>query len=200
MIQASKSYVMMCLENYAKNEQQIELLQCELSSIGLISENEMIEALTFSKGDGVTTSTGHVSDKTASIAMRYRDMINEMNEDTLTAVINQLRPLKLQKDRLDRCIGLLTPIHNSIISGLYIQSRTVKDLLIDITGAPYNVGVLVDNADIAVVGVFQQSAAIFFDQFCICIHDIHLHFYIGLPLSYHISLPLERGEFGELTV
>lgn len=155
MIQTSKSYVMMCLENYAKNEQQIELLQCELSSISLISENEMIEALTFSKGDGVTTSKGHVSDKTANIAMQYRDMINEMNEETIAAVINQLRPLKLQKDRLDRCIGLLSPIHNSIISGLYIQSRTVKDLASEIHVSERTILRYRDNAVNELVSMYE---------------------------------------------
>jgi len=67
---------------------------------------------------------------------------------------------------------LLVQLHRDGGQGLHrLGSRAVKDLLLHIAGTPDDVGVLVDDADVAVVGVLQQAAAVFLDQFCISIHD-----------------------------
>lgn len=128
-----RTYVVECLESYSQVAREIELLQCELSSLATVTEKEMLDVMAFAKEDSdVRRSKRYVSDRTANIAMYYRDLAVKINDDTRLGVMSQLRPLKAKKERLDRCIMFLSLISNRVLTGLYIHGRAVKDLALEL--------------------------------------------------------------------
>ena len=96
-----RNHLIKHLEDYSKNKRQIELLQCELSATPTVTGNEVLMALALSKEAGDVIPTGHMFDKTANVALQYRDLTMKLNEETKSSVVNQLLPLKTRKERLD---------------------------------------------------------------------------------------------------
>lgn len=155
MSKALRQYVIKSLVNYSNVERQIQLLQCELLLSEKITSNEMLEVMAFEKGEGGNGPKGYVSDKTASVAMRYRERANELNEETRRALMEQLIPLRSQKDRLDRCIMLLSPMSKSILVGFYMNKRTIKDLALELHLSERTIQRYRDNAIDEVVSMYE---------------------------------------------
>lgn len=132
MSEKTKVHLLKCLEDYLIIARQIDLLQCELSANPIVAEDEVLMALAFSREEGASIPVGKMFDKTSNVALQYRDLTEKLNEETTISVLNQLCPLKARKERLDRCIKLLSPIDNRVITGIYIQKRTIKDLALEL--------------------------------------------------------------------
>ncbi len=68
-----KEYVVMLLKNYSRMVREAATLRFELKNFVKIGDDEIIEevALSHPIGDGIRS--GRVSDKTADVALRYRD-------------------------------------------------------------------------------------------------------------------------------
>ena len=151
-----RSYVVECLENYCRAAREIDLLQCELASLGAVSAEDVLETMAFAKGDNeVHGPKWHMSDKTSSIAVRYRDVAVKMNDEAKLGVMSQLFPLKAKKERLDRCIMFLSAINNKVITGLYIQERAVKDLALELHVSERTVQRYRDNAVDELVSMYE---------------------------------------------
>lgn len=122
-----REYVVHSLLEYPALSRQIELLQYELSVLTDVAPEEMIEAMAFARGDGAGAA-GSISDRTAGIALSYREKAEKANADIRTAILDQLRPLLLRKERLDRCVKHLPPVYHKVLSALYMQGNSIKSL------------------------------------------------------------------------
>lgn len=75
--------VLSMLENYVHDARLIALLRFELDHSFHVSAEDAIRAMNFAHGDGGSAPTGHISDKTAYIMMRYQDEMDEANEELI---------------------------------------------------------------------------------------------------------------------
>lgn len=125
----TKAYVVDLLESYQKRSKQIGLLHYELSHPTRISENEMIEALALSHGDGEgSRPAGHASDKTLYIALNYQARANRVNGDTAEEVVGQLVTLEQEQERLNYYVSLLDERQRRVIKLFYFEGMTQDEV------------------------------------------------------------------------
>ena len=69
------------IRDYQKNKMELKCLEHQIRNFRGISENEMIDTMYFTQPEGERVQTSGVSDKTAKIAMSYRERMDAMNEE-----------------------------------------------------------------------------------------------------------------------
>ena len=69
------------IRDYQKNKTELKCLEHQIRNFRGISENEMIDTMYFTQPEGERVQTSGVSDKTAKIAMSYRERMDAMNEE-----------------------------------------------------------------------------------------------------------------------
>lgn len=69
------------IRDYPKNKTELKCLEHQIRNFRGISENEMIDTMYFTQPEGERVQTSGVSDKTAKIAMSYRERMDAINEE-----------------------------------------------------------------------------------------------------------------------
>ena len=69
------------IRDYQKNKMELKCLEHQIRNFRGISENEMIDTMYVTQPEGERVQTSGVSDKTAKIAMSYRERMDAMNEE-----------------------------------------------------------------------------------------------------------------------
>ena len=69
------------IRDYPKNKMELKCLEHQIRNFRGISENEMIDTMYFTQPVGERVQTSGVSDKTAKIAMSYRERMDAINEE-----------------------------------------------------------------------------------------------------------------------
>lgn len=121
MSDGTKAYVVDLLESYPKRMQEIALLHYELKHPARISTDEMIGAMSFSHGDGVVRSSGHVSNKTLYIALNYQDKTEKINADATEEIVKRLVSMEHEQERLAYYVSLLDQQQKTAINRFYFE-------------------------------------------------------------------------------
>lgn len=69
------------IRDYPKNKMELKCLEHQLRNFRGVSREEMIETMYFTQPDGERVQTSGVSDKTASIALSYRERMDAINRE-----------------------------------------------------------------------------------------------------------------------
>lgn len=69
---------------YRNKERDITLLRQRLMDMTCISDEEVIETMVFSSPEGEYVQSSGISDKTATIAMHFRDQQERLNKDMVS--------------------------------------------------------------------------------------------------------------------
>lgn len=69
------------IRDYPKNKMELKCLENQIRNFRGISEEEMIDTMYFTQPEGERVQTSGVSDKTARIAMSYRERMDAINEE-----------------------------------------------------------------------------------------------------------------------
>lgn len=69
------------IRDYPKLKMELKCLEHQIRNFRGISEEEMIDSMYFSQPEGERVQTSGVSDKTARIAMSYRERMDAINQD-----------------------------------------------------------------------------------------------------------------------
>lgn len=96
--------------------------------------------MNFAHGDDGSSSTGHISDKTAYIMMRYQDEMKEANEELNGKVATQLWDLEQKQERLLFYVSLLEPNQEEVIRLHYFEGKS-RDAVceqLDISSSTYD--------------------------------------------------------------
>ena len=130
-MQEIKDAVMELLKSYPAKMRQIEQLKYELEHPTTIGEAEMIESLSFGSqtfDNEKGGKTNHISNKTMFIALQYQDNVERANNETVTAIMRELRFLKAEVGRLEHYISLLDKLQSKIIRLFYFENVTWLDM------------------------------------------------------------------------
>ena len=117
----TRTMVMTLLNQFRDNQRRMELLHYEMEHPTTVSEDEMIEALTFGHTDHTGTSAKRVSDKTHYVALNYQAKAMRANEETLSEIVLELSKLEKQQDRLLYYISLMEERYAEVIRMTYIN-------------------------------------------------------------------------------
>lgn len=120
----TKACVVDLLESYPKRMQEIALLHYELEHPARVSTDEMIGAMSLSRGDGGGRSNGHMSNKTLYIALNYQDKTEKMNADTTEEIVERLVSMEHEQDRLAYYVSLLDKQQKTAISRFYFEGAS----------------------------------------------------------------------------
>ena len=123
-----RKYVQTLLANYPQYVRQIALLRNELENTQKISQDDIIVAMAFSRGEGVNTAAGHITDKTQSIALNYRQRAAALNQETVSSIVQQLELLMRKTNRLEYCVAHLSNDRSTVIRGIYFENKTPQEL------------------------------------------------------------------------
>jgi DNA-directed RNA polymerase specialized sigma subunit len=120
----STEKVLTLLRQYPAKKRKIEQLRFELEHPALVSEDDLIKSLAIG-GQELNTggNSGHVTDKTMLIAMRYKEIADKINGDTLTQIKRELRALEVETGKLERYISLLTVRQKEVLRLRYIDGK-----------------------------------------------------------------------------
>jgi DNA-directed RNA polymerase specialized sigma24 family protein len=116
-----KTMVMTLLTQFRETQRYIEALRYELEHPSTISEEDMIDVLTFGHGDYQVTPKGSISNKTLYIALNYRDKARQENERAKNEIAVHLAILEKQQERLLYYIGLMDERDSELIRMTYMD-------------------------------------------------------------------------------
>lgn len=116
-----KGYVEKMLRDYPKMVKEREELKRQIDAQEFLSEEELINAMSFSHPDGERVQSSELSDKTARIAMEYQQKLDKIN-------VELIEPMQNRYNTLDEEITFL----ESSIDELPVEMRdAMHDLVID---------------------------------------------------------------------
>jgi len=130
-MQDNKKQVIDLLKSYAAKTRQIEQLRYELEHPSTIGEKEMIESLSFgnrSFDNAGPQKTNHVSNKTMMIALQYQEKMERINSEIIAAIMQELRTLEAEIERLNHYISLLDKLQAKIIRLFYFENISWTDM------------------------------------------------------------------------
>jgi len=122
-MKTTRESIVRLLENYPTMQRQIALLRYEMEHPAHISPSELIGAMSFAKGDGLGTSSGHISDKTLYIAMNYQQKAELLNCEAINDVSKRLMELEQTVDRLHYYLSLLDEKKKTVLHLYYIEHK-----------------------------------------------------------------------------
>jgi hypothetical protein len=120
------------LKAYPHRKRRIAQLRYELAHPAEIGGEELIAGLSFGgrapDETGVGTKNGPISNRTMIIAMRYGDMAEKMNTDTLMQIDRELRELEAETERLEHYVSILPARQAALIRRHYFEGLTWDEL------------------------------------------------------------------------
>lgn len=114
-------YVMSLLQNYRATKRKIQQLRYELEHPTRVTAEEMIEAMSFAKGEGESRPTGSISNKTLYIAMNYQVAADRANASLMDDLVSRLVPLEQEVNRLEHYVALLESRQAAVIRMFYFE-------------------------------------------------------------------------------
>lgn len=121
------------LTNYKELKRTLDLLAFRINYFSGLSEDHIIEELTFTTPEGERVTTSGVSDKTSRIALAYQNTSYEQSKEILQELIRRHSALKTDLDFLELCITLLEKELSDVANDLFINGMDSAQI-----GAKYN--------------------------------------------------------------
>jgi len=121
-------FVREMLENYREKKSSLNLLKLELERFHGITQDEMIESLNLLKGDGDLVQTSEVSDKTAKIAISYREIAGKLNDAATNEILKDAATLEYDINFLENVVECLSPRNCEIIKDIYFNQLPASDV------------------------------------------------------------------------
>ena len=118
------------IRDYQKNKMELKCLEHQIRNFRGISENEMIDTMYFTQPEGERVQTSGVSDKTAKIAMSYRERMDAMNEEWYQHLEKQYYALAEEISFFESAVKALPGKMGEIMQDM-IFSQTSWDELAD---------------------------------------------------------------------
>ena len=116
-----REHVEKLIAEYPKMLSTRSFLKKQIESYVPVTVDDIIDSMTFSQPDGERVQTSNISDKTCSIALHYRDRVNQMNEEVIGDWVKEY-------DRLDAEIGFLECCIRNLPGDLYdVMSTLILD-------------------------------------------------------------------------
>lgn len=125
-----KEQVVKLLEGYSERERQIALLHYEMQHTASISPEEVIGSMSLGHNDdiGGGSSRGHISNKTAYIALNYQERMDHLKTESLTEIAERLMKLEAVQDRIRYYVSLLEKRESETLRLGFIEGRSWEEV------------------------------------------------------------------------
>lgn len=117
-----RSQVIEHLKSYPELVQKRDILRYELGHPAMVSDDEMLEAMSFLKGEG------GISNKTLYIAMNYHDAAERVNSEARNDLVKRLLPLENEIGRLEYYVKMLSEREQDVIHKTYFERKRQQEI------------------------------------------------------------------------
>ncbi len=107
-------------EKYHEFKVELFILDYEISYYKELNPDEVIEAMTFSRPQGERVQTSNISDKTARIALDYKETVSLENTNGYIQLLNRQRYIQDELKFFEYCLKKVK--HGDIIYDLIIEN------------------------------------------------------------------------------
>lgn len=115
-------------DHYKKMRQEMSMIAYQLSHFSGISEEDIIESLTFTHPDGEKVQTSDISRKTESIAIKLRDILEKENNDWYGYLLNRYEYLDKEISFFEHCVREMGEKKSDILFELLDGDLTWNDI------------------------------------------------------------------------
>lgn len=132
--------VLTLLEEYMNNVRKIAVYRYELEHMASVTPDEVIGSMNFTHSDGIGTVTGHISNKTAYIAMHYHEKTEALMEEATGKLAARLWDMEQARDRLHFYVSLMPPRQRKVLRLHYFAGKTRDEVceLLKISSSTYD--------------------------------------------------------------
>lgn len=122
----SNSYVEYLLKNRQALNHQLKELKKVVESQRVLTEEDIIEELTFKKSQEEKVRKSHISDKIPSIAIIYQEILDKRSRNNLRAMNRVIEATEGELIRLDRAIASLPEENRQVLDQLYFKRTELQ--------------------------------------------------------------------------
>lgn len=122
------------MKEYSSMKKELSVLEYQLQQFKGVDENDIIMSMQFSHQEGDRVQTSTLSDKTASIAMNYRKIMKQENDEWFDFLWNRYQFLKEELEFFEHSVEHL----NGQLPGV-IMDLLNKDLTWETIAGKYHV-------------------------------------------------------------
>lgn len=126
MSESRKEQIISLLRHYKTYKERIALLRYEMQHPARISQNEMIDALALSHGEGGTVSLGHIPDKTYYAAKKFEAETERANMEVTREIADRLIELEDIVNRVDYYMTFLKEQERQVIESCYFNGQSIQ--------------------------------------------------------------------------
>ena len=119
-----REHVEKIIADYPKMLSTRSFLKKQIESYVPVTVDDVIDSMTFSQPDGERVQTSNISDKTCTVAMHFRDRVNQMNEEVIGAWVREYDYLDSEIDFLEQCIRNLPEDLCDVMSTLVLDGAS----------------------------------------------------------------------------
>lgn len=116
-------------KEYKTMKREESILQFQLSRFEGVDADDIILSMQFARPEGderVQTST--LSDKTASAAVNYRQVMDRMNDEWFQYLFHRYRYVKEELDFFELCLSQLPKVQSAVVTDLLNGDLTWEDI------------------------------------------------------------------------
>ncbi len=119
-----REHVEKLIADYPKMLSTRAFLKKQIESYVPVTVDDVIDSMTFSQPGGERVQTSNTSDKTCSVALHFRDRVNQMNEEVIGEWVREYDTLDSEIDFLEQCIRNLPDDLYDVMSTLVLDGAS----------------------------------------------------------------------------
>lgn len=119
-----KGYVEKIINEYPQMVREREQLKKQLESCEFLSAEELINAMSFSHPEGERVQSSELSDKTARIAIGYREKLDKINEELIVPMQKRYNALDEEITFFEESVRGLPDNMVDIMIALFLEGLT----------------------------------------------------------------------------
>lgn len=119
-----REYVEKLIAEYPKMVSARDFLKKQIDEYQPVTVEDVIDSMTFSQPSGERVQTSRISDKTCSIALHYRDRVNQMNEEVIGDWAKEYARLDEEIGFLEQCIRRLPAALYDVMKALVLDGES----------------------------------------------------------------------------
>lgn len=116
-----REHVEKLIADYPKMLRTRSSLKKQIESYVPVTVDDVIDAMTFSQPDSERVQTSNITDKTCTVAIHFRDRVNQMNEEAIGALVREYDYLDSEIVFLEQCIQNLPDDLCDVMSTLVLE-------------------------------------------------------------------------------
>lgn len=117
------------MNEYHTMKKELSVLDFQLSQFKGVDESDIIHSMTLAHPEGSDrVQTSNISDKTATVALNYRQVMERENDEWFNFLWNRYRYINEEVAFFENCVGALPDILPTLVMDLIEKNETWDEL------------------------------------------------------------------------